>query len=247
MTYWHRWKREVATGTVREPFTVYAAARAGTPWGECINRQCADNAQSTPALAEQKSSRQSSQRARQVALCWTTTVQPDTWMNWALAESTHTQTCSASMSAGGGATLPPTRRRRQRQETWVGRWWSSQQLTRLLGQSGSGRIQMWKSPGGPEHMSPPIKTSPPEWVERWREVVASGLNTSLRLRKWETAACLRTHCISFEEEKMGNVGAVNDLCVICVARLRGCRCACASLCGSKQNKKKKKKFGYLSP
>lgn len=114
-----------------------------------------------------------------------------------------------------------------------------------------GTERQWQNPDvekpwGPRaHVPSHQNTPPPEWVERWRGVVASGLNTSLRLRKWETAACLRTHCISFEEEKMGNVGAVNDLCVICVARLRGCRCACASLYASKQKKKKREEVWLL--
>lgn len=46
------------------------------------------------------------------------------------------------------------------------------------------------------------------------------MNTSLGWKRREMVARLRVYCVPFWEEKRGNVGAVNDLCVICVAPVR---------------------------
>ena len=103
-----------------------------------------------------------------------------------------------------------------------------------------------EGPGGLERrVSPPITTYPPSGRKDGRRVgrgehVAAGLNTSLRQKRWEMVARLRMHCVSFWEGEMGNVGAVNDLCVICAVPLESTDVV-VFVCVAVKGKKKKEK------
>lgn len=105
-----------------------------------------------------------------------------------------------------------------------GLWWSSLQLTSPREQSGSGRLQMWKGPGATSARLVPSQHTPRSGWKRWTGVVAAGLNTSLRWKRREMVARLRTYCVSIWEEMCGQL-------MTCVfVRLRAQ--TCVSLCGS---------------
>lgn len=151
-----------------------------------------------------------SQSARHVALWWSAAVSPGTYMTWAIIRiNTYINMLSVHVSWRRWAP------RMWRKRLWMrgGLRWSTLQLTRLLEQSSSGRLQMWRAPGGlSRHVPPPITTYPQsgrkdgEWYRCWLEYITDG-----KERRWLHASeCIVSH---FWEEKMGNVGTVNDLCV----------------------------------
>lgn len=151
------------------------------------------------------------------------------------------------MSAAVGVP-PPTQRRWQRQGHGMrgGLWWSSLQLMSLLEQSGSGRLQMWKGPGGLRARPHPSQHTPRVGGKMKGGVVAAGLNTSLRWERREMVARLRTYCVSFCEEKIGNVGAVNDWGVICVVHLRAHTWLCFKKDRMRAVKKSESFVSYLN-
>lgn len=97
------------------------------------------------------------------------------------------------------AVPPPTRRRWQRQGHAMrgGLWWSSQQLTSLLEQNRSGRLQMWKGLGAwsAQRLHPSERTPQSGWKDEGEGVVAASINTSLRWKRREMGACPRTYCV----------------------------------------------------
>lgn len=105
--------------------------------------------------------------------------------------------------------------------------WSSRQLTSPLGQSGSGRLQMWK--GARLH---PSQHTPRAGGKTEGGRIASGLKTSLRSRGRGDGRMpqTRTLCLIFSED----VGAVDDSCAVASRR------ACVP---SKSNWKEKEKVG----